>query len=71
MIIKIEEWDCNRCHFISLTETQQRLMKNGNKYSHYCNKYNVRIYHNSQDKNAYYRYPCDKCAKENKYVVVE
>ena len=55
--------DCNVCKYLNITEFKQRLDEQ--QCLHFCTKYNVRVYHYSQNKYAYKLYPCKQCIKEN------
>lgn len=60
--------DCNRCKYINITETKQRL--EGNHIPHICLKYHTRVFHYSQKTDAYLIYPCETCLMDsfNRYI---
>lgn len=54
--------DCNKCQYISITETTQREEKYFKP--HICQFCKERCYHNSREKDAVRIYPCRKCEKD-------
>lgn len=57
--------DCNDCKYLNITEIEQRLSKN--HIPHICTKYNLRVFHYSNNINAYQLYPCQECLKKENY----
>lgn len=69
MTLDLEEhpytwFDCNNCKFLNMTEEQQRETKDNGK-PHVCLKYNKRVFHRTQHRDAYFLHPCQECISES------
>lgn len=63
-LARLQGIDCNVCKHISLTEARQRW-EGSSIMPHICAYYKEICRHNSNDPNARYIYPCDKCLQDN------